>query len=228
MLTSDVLTTLNIIEKQVGFFNVPSVTVISRKNDPYLVLVSCVLSLRTKDKTTIEASKRLFAIAHTPQAMARLTLRRIEKLIYPVGFYHNKAKNILCISRRIIDEFSGRVPRSMEALLSLSGVGRKTANLVLGLAYRIPSICVDTHVHRISNRLGWVESEKPEQTESQLKTLFPKRHWIKLNTILVSFGQNICVPVSPFCTKCNVGPMKTRSVLPKGVLCRRVGVTKFR
>ena len=212
-----IIKTIRLIERQTGKFIVPSVTLISRRRDPYQVLVSCILSLRTKDKTTIEASTRLFKVAYTPSAMVKLNTRRIEKLIYPVGFYHTKAKVILGASKRILWEFSGKVPDTLEDLLSFNGVGRKTANLVLGLGYNIPAICVDTHVHRISNRLGWVKTKSPEDTEEALKKIVPKKDWIDLNTTLVTFGQNICLPVSPFCSRCNVFK-----------LCKRVAVKKAR
>ena len=181
------------------------------------MLVSCILSLRTKDKTTVEASLRLFKAADTPRKMLRLPAPRIEKLIYPVGFYRNKAKVILGASRRITDEFRGRVPATLESLLSLKGVGRKTANLVLGLGFNIPAICVDTHVHRISNRLGWVKTKTPEETEKALEKVIPRSHWIDLNTILVTFGQNLCLPVSPFCSRCPV----FKSCKRRGVRIRR-------
>lgn len=208
---------LNQIRKQISGFVVPSVTVFARSKDPYLVLISCVLSLRTKDKTTVEASNRLFKIADTPRKMLNIFPREMEKIIYPVGFYRTKAKTIHEINKRLVNNFGGKVPARLEDLLSFKGVGRKTANLVLGLGFGIPAICVDTHVHRISNRLGWVKSDKPEETEAQLAEIIPKKYWIDLNTILVSFGQNICLPVSPFCGKCVV----------RGV-CPRIGVSRSR
>jgi len=213
----DALSIMKLIEKQVKEFKLPWVTEVSEKKDPYKVLISCVLSLRTKDKTTQEASQRLFKIASGPGEMVKLSSRRLEKLIYPVGFYRNKTRVILGISRKIVQEFSGRVPGKLEELLSLKGVGRKTANLVLGLGYNIPTICVDTHVHRISNRLGWVKTKSPEQTEEALKKIIPKNYWIRLNTILVAFGQNICLPISPFCSRCHVNRY-----------CKKVGVSRFR
>ena len=209
--------TIRLIKQQSGKFILPSVTLISKRRDPYQVLVSCILSLRTKDKTTIEASTRLFKVAHNPSAMVKLNARRIEKLIYPVGFYRTKSKVILNISRNILSDFSGKVPDNFDNLLSFKGVGRKTANLVLGLGYNIPAICVDTHVHRITNRLGWVKTKSPEETEEALKKIIPKKEWINLNTTLVVFGQNICVPVSPFCSRCNVFK-----------LCKRVAVKRAR
>ena len=212
-----IIKTISLMEKQSKAFIVPSVTQFSFKNDPYLVLISCVLSLRTKDTTTIEAAKRLFKAANSPSKMVNLPLSRLQKLIYPVGFYRNKAKFILEMSRQIIEDFKGAVPDKFDDLLKLKGVGRKCANLVLGLGYNIPAICVDTHVHQISNRLGWLKTKTPEQTEEALKKIVPKGHWIKLNTILVTFGQNICVPVSPYCNMCFVR-----------TLCKRVGVKNWR
>jgi endonuclease-3 len=204
---------IRLMEKQVRKFQVPSVTVVSRKRDPYLVLISCLLSLRTKDKTTFEASNRLFRIASAPKEMVLLSAKKIEKTIYPVGFYRNKAKVIREVSRRIIEDFSGKVPRAREELLTLKGVGRKTANLVLGLGYGIPAICVDTHVHRIANRLGWLSTRDPHDTEAGLEKIFERRYWIKLNTVMVAFGQNMCLPVSPLCNRCFVRKF-----------CQRVGV----
>lgn len=212
-----ILKTVKLVEKQIKSFNVPIVTEVSKRNDPYRVLISCILSLRTKDKTTASASQRLFKVAANPYDMVKLSPGYLAKLIYPVGFYHNKARVIIGISRKIIEDFSGRVPNNLEDLLGLKGVGRKTANLVLGLGYNIAAICVDTHVHRISNRLGWVKTESPEETEKALEKIIPKRYWIRLNTLLVTFGQNICVPISPRCSACYVYKF-----------CKRVGVSKFR
>ena len=201
----NILAVFHLIRKQAGSFNIPYVTIVAdRKKDPYAVLVSCILSLRTKDKTTAEASKRLFKAAATPRKMINLSSSALEKLIYPVGFYHTKARVILGLSKRILKEFNGKVPDTEEELLSLKGVGRKTANLVLGLGYGIPAICVDIHVHRISNRLGWIRTKTPAESEEALIRLIPKRHWIELNTALVTFGQNVCLPVSPYCSRCFV------------------------
>ncbi|MCX5700677.1 MAG: endonuclease III [Candidatus Omnitrophica bacterium] len=213
---TEVLKTLKLICEQVKNYKTPSVTVVSYNKDPYQVLVSCILSLRTKDKTTIEASNRLFKIADNPKGMLKLSNSRIAQIIYPVGFYRNKAKVILSLSDRIIKEFKGKVPNNIEELLSFKGVGRKTANLVLGLGFNIPAICVDTHVHRISNRLGWVQTKNPQETEVALERIIPKRLWIELNTILVGFGQNLCLPVSPFCSRCLVFKFcKRRRVLSR-------------
>jgi len=201
------------IKKQVQSFVIPSVTQIALKADPYQILISCILSLRTKDKVTLEASARLFKVAPGPQDMVKLSLSKVEKLIYPVGFYRVKAKEIIEISRQIIKDFSGKVPNNREALLKFKGVGRKTANLVLGLSFGIPAICVDTHVQRIPNRLGWVKTKDPYETEVALEKMIPKREWIELNTLLVAFGQNICLPVSPYCSCCSVFK-----------LCKKVGL----
>lgn len=211
------LRVFRLIKKRVSKFQTPSVTMFSISKSPYKVLISCILSLRTKDKTTIEASNRLFNVAVAPQDMIKLTAKKIEKLIYPVGFYRNKARAILNLSRKIMNNFNGRVPCSINDLLSLSGVGRKTANLVLGLGFGIPAICVDTHVFRIANRLGWVKTNSPEETEVSLTKIFPKKVWIDLNTVLVAFGQNLCVPVSPFCHNC-----------PVAGFCKKSGVTRNR
>ena len=212
-----IITTLGIIKKQTRGFVVPSVSQFAYKKDPYLVLISCILSLRTKDKTTVEASNRLFRVAKTPKKLAALSPLRIEKLIYPVGFYRTKARAILEASRRIIEEFNGKVPDNLEDLLGFKGVGRKTANLVLGLGFGMPAICVDTHVHRVSNRLGWVKTRNPEETEFALRKILPRDKWIGINTTLVTFGQNTCVPVSPLCSRC-----------PVSGLCKKVGVRTYR
>ena len=185
--------------------------------DPFRVLVACLLSLRTQDTTTGPAAARLFAVAATPAAMLRLTPRAIERLIYPVGFYRTKARVILGICRDLVERFGGRVPDDIDALLTLKGVGRKTANLVVTVGYGRPGICVDTHVHRISNRLGYVRTRTPEHTEAALRARLPRRYWIGYNDLLVAFGQNVCTPISPRCSTC-----------PISALCRRVGVTASR
>lgn len=181
------------------------------------MLIACILSLRTQDTTTGPAADRLFAVADTPRSMLHLTTRAIERLIYPVGFYRTKARVILGICRHLLERFGGRVPDDLDALLTLKGVGRKTANLVVTMGYGKPGICVDTHVHRISNRLGYVRTRTPEETEMALRAKLPKHHWIGYNDLLVSFGQNICTPISPRCSLC-----------PVGGLCRKVGVTTSR
>jgi endonuclease-3 len=188
----------------------------SQREDPFRVLIATLLSARTQDATTLAASTRLFRVAGTPQTMTRLTVKRIERLIYQVSFYRHKARHVKATCRRLVDVFGGRVPTTMEELLTLPGVGRKTANLVLILAFKSQrNICVDTHVHRISNRLGWVHTRTPEETEHALYKAADKRWWPSINLYLVTWGQNICRPVYPRCGAC---------VLFK--MCPREGVTK--
>jgi endonuclease-3 len=171
-------------------------------HDPFRVLVACLLSLRTKDETTGPAAARLFALADTPERMLLLAARTIERAIYPVGFYRTKARVLREISRDLLARFGGAVPDDIDALLSLKGVGRKTANLVVTQGFNKPGICVDVHVHRISNRWGYVKTRTPEETEMALRRRLPRRYWIGYNDLLVSFGQNICLPVSPRCSEC--------------------------
>lgn len=210
---------LRIVKREIRQWDEPVVGVVARESnrDPFRILVSCLLSLRTKDKTTREASTRLFALAHQPATMLTLPIRKIERAIYPVGFYRTKAKSIHAICRRLLDNYGGRVPDSIEELVTLSGVGRKTANLVVTVGYGKPGICVDIHVHRISNRWGYVRTRTPEETEQALRRKLPASHWMTFNDLLVPYGQNLCQPVSPFCSKC-----KLRDC------CDRVGVTQSR
>ena len=185
--------------------------------DPFIVLISCILSLRTKDEVTAKATKRLFARASTPEEMLRLTKEEIEAAIYPVGFYHRKAEQILEICRVLIEQYDSRVPDELEELLKFKGVGRKTANIVITMGFNKLGVAVDTHVHRISNRLGLVTTKTPHQTEFALRELLPQKYWIILNDLLVMHGQNICTPISPKCSIC-----------PITECCKRVGVTRFR
>jgi endonuclease III len=199
-------------------WNPTVLTLVAMENgDPFRVLIACILSLRTQDTTTGPAAARLFALADEPRAMLGLSPKAIESAIYPVGFYRTKARAILGICRDLIDRFGGRVPDDLDQLLTLGGVGRKTANLVVTVGYDKPGICVDTHVHRISNRFGYVKTRTPEETEMALRRTLPRRFWIGYNDLLVSFGQNICAPISPKCSIC-----------PVSALCRRVGVTSSR
>ncbi len=198
-------------------FKEPIVTTISRKKDPYKVLISTVLSLRTKDEVTHKASERLYKKASTPWEMVKLSPNEIEKLIYPVGFYKRKAKNIIEISKILIEKYDGKVPDDIDELLKLPGVGRKTANLVVTLGYGKLGICVDTHVHRVSNRLGIVKTKTPEETEFALRKILPKKYWIEYNDLLVTWGQNICTPISPKCSMCKISSY-----------CNKIGVTKHR
>jgi endonuclease III len=191
--------------------------VAERSPDPFRVLIACLLSLRTKDETTGPASDRLFALADTPEKMRHLEPGQIERAIFPVGFYRTKARVVLGVSRDLIERFDSQVPASIDALLTLKGVGRKTANLVVTQGFGKPGICVDTHVHRISNRLGYVKTSSPEKTEIALRAKLPRRYWIGYNDLLVSFGQNVCLPVSPRCSEC-----------PVRAWCPRVGVKRSR
>jgi endonuclease-3 len=196
----------------------PSVSEVARKNrDPFRVLVATMISLRTKDEVTSSAAERLLSAAPTPKALSELTGARIARLIYPCGFYRVKAKNLKAAARMICRSAGHAVPRGMEELLALPGVGRKTANLVRNLGYGLPGICVDTHVHRVSNRLGWVATKTPEQTERSLMTCLPERFWIPINELLVRFGQTVCVPVSPWCSRC-----------PARGFCSQTGVKRSR
>jgi len=172
------------------------------KNDPYCVLISTILSLRTKDDVTLKGSMRLFEKADNPKAMLKLSAEDIEKLIFPVGFYKTKAVRILEISQTLVDKYDGAVPHTVDELLALPGVGIKTANLTLNLGFNIDAICVDCHVHQISNRMGWIKTKTPEESEKVLQTVMPKRYWIPLNELLVSYGQEICTSVSPKCSMC--------------------------
>ncbi|HSZ95667.1 MAG TPA: endonuclease III, partial [Bradyrhizobium sp.] len=193
---------LNVLRREAPAWNAPIVSFIAvQHRDPFRTLISCILSLRTKDATTAAASIRLFARADTPAAMLALSTKTLERLIFPVGFYRTKARVIRGICRDLIDKFDGRVPDEIDALLTLKGVGRKTANLVVTEAYGKPGICVDTHVHRISNRWGLVRTKTPDKTELALRAVLPARHWIEYNGILVAFGQTICNPVSPWCSR---------------------------
>ncbi|HXY54971.1 MAG TPA: endonuclease III [Nitrospirota bacterium] len=191
------------LKKQVKTLHIPWLEdFASQDRDPFKILISCILSLRTQDKTTEDASARLFALASTPEALSRLSLKTIERAIYPVGFYRVKAGTIKDISREIIRTHDSRVPDTLEELLALKGVGRKTANLVLTRGFNKYGICVDTHVHRITNRWGLVTTKSPNDTELALRQVLPKRFWKDLNGVLVAFGQSICQPVSPFCSRC--------------------------
>jgi endonuclease-3 len=185
--------------------------------DPFRVLISCILSQQTKDHVTGEASDRLYRLADRPDTMLTLSEPQIAHAIYPVSFYKTKARTIRLVCQALLTRFSGRVPDTIEALLSLTGVGRKTANLVVTVGYGKLGICVDTHVHRISNRWGYVSTKTPEQTEIALRLKLPKRHWITYNDLLVPFGQNLCRPISPFCSRC-----------PIERWCIKVGVTVHR
>ena len=206
------------VRRQLRHFNIPYVTEVSEKTkDPFRVLVSCLLSLRTKDEVTAAASKRLFEHATTPKELCKLPVETIERLIYPVGFYRVKARTLKAICKELTERYGSQVPHSVDELVRLKGVGRKTATLVVSMGYGVPAICVDTHVHRITNRWGIVSTKSAHQTEFALYKVVPKRHWIELNTLLVAFGQNVCKPLSPHCSTCGIKNY-----------CRRVGVERSR
>jgi endonuclease III len=197
--------TVRILRREAPKWQTPVVTLIAAASDsPFKVLISCILSLRTQDSTTAQASRRLFALADSPETMVRLSAKKIEQVIFPVGFYRTKAKTILEICRNLNGNYRGRVPDEIDELLKFKGVGRKTANLVVTLGYNKPGICVDTHVHRISNRWGYVKTATPEKTEVALRQKLPKQYWIEYNDLLVSFGQQLCRPISPLCSQCPV------------------------
>ena len=205
------------LAREIDGLELPAVEKISNSQaeDPFQVLIATLLSARTQDATTLAASTRLFRVARTPRTMARLTVRQIERLIYPVSFYRQKAKHVKATCDILVSRFGGRVPTSMDELLTLPGVGRKTANLVLILAFKsLKNICVDTHVHRISNRLGWVRTSTPDETERALYQATEDRWWPYINLYLVTWGQNVCRPVYPRCGACAIAPY-----------CPRVGVT---
>jgi len=205
------------LKKALKAFPTPAVTVISQEHGPFRVLVSCLLSLRTRDEVTAAASARLFALADTPDKLGALAVEDIAQAIYPVAFYRNKAGQLKEIALVLQKKYDSRVPESLEELLELKGVGRKTANLTLTLGHGGMGICVDIHVHRIVNRWGYVRTRSPDDTEMALREKMPKRYWKGLNDLLVTFGQNICRPVSPFCSRC-----------PVEDLCQRVGVGRSR
>ena len=206
---------MRILRREAPKWQTPVVTLIAEASDsPFKVLISCILSLRTQDSTTAQASRRLFALADSPETMVQLSPKTIEQAIYPVGFYRTKAKTILEICGLLIENYHGKVPDEIEELIKFKGVGRKTANLVVTLGYNKPGICVDTHVHRISNRWGYIKTATPEKTEIALRQKLPKQYWIEYNDLLVSFGQQLCRPISPLCSHCRVAKY-----------CSQIGVT---
>ena len=214
----DIHACMRLLKQEVRRWSEPVVGIVAKAScDPFQILIATILSLRTRDQTTAEASERLFRLATTPRAMSRLLARQIERAIYPVGFYRTKARQIRAICHDLLDHYGGRVPDGMAELLTLKGVGRKTANLVVTLGFGKPGICVDIHVHRISNRWGYIRTRSPAESEEALRGKLPKRYWIGYNDLLVPFGQNVCTPISPRCSACKL----TR-------YCSRVGVTTSR
>lgn len=216
--TLDIDAIVEILRREVVGLVVPVVTEFSRKRrDPFDVLISTILSLRTKDDVTRAAASRLLGRARTPAAILSMREDEIARLIFPVGFYKTKARTLRQVCQDLIDRYHGKVPDDIDELLTLKGVGRKTANLVVTLGYGKLGVCVDTHVHRVSNRLGYVVTKTPEQTEQALRDKLPRKYWIEFNDLLVAWGQNICKPISPFCSKCALLSY-----------CRQVGVTRHR
>jgi endonuclease-3 len=209
---------IRLLEKELAQRELPIVSQLAEeRRNPFEILISTLLSLRTKDEVTAAATHRLFALASTPEQMLGLSAEQIQRAIYPVGFYRTKAETIRHVCRELIERFASRVPDTLEALLTIKGVGRKTANLVFALGFNGAGLCVDTHVHRISNRLGYIRTRTPEETEFALRKKLPGEYWLRYNTLLVAFGRNTCRPVSPLCSSCPVQPY-----------CDRVGVTKSR
>ncbi len=209
---------IRILKEEYKRFREPVVSLMANQGqDPFKILIATVLSLRTKDDVTKSACERLFAVADRPETMMRLAVSRIEKLIYPVGFYKVKSNNIINICNVLVSRYGGRVPDTIDELLTFKGVGRKTANLVITLGYGKPGVCVDTHVHRISNRFGYVRTSTPKKTEFALREKLDKKYWIIYNDLLVCYGQNVCKPVSPLCSQCRISHY-----------CDRIGVKNHR
>jgi endonuclease-3 len=215
MRSEDIHQVVRVLRKEVRQWPMPAIG--NYVETPFTTLISCILSLRTQDKTTNAASERLFAIASTPREMLATKVETIEKAIYPVAFYRVKSRTIHAICEQILTRFKGEVPSRLEQLLELPGVGRKTANIVVTLAFRKAGIAVDTHVHRISNRLGYVKTKSADDTEVALRKRLPRRYWLVFNDLLVAYGQNLCKPISPFCSRCKIADY-----------CKRVGVTTRR
>ncbi len=208
---------MKLLAKEFKAYRKPTVRRTSEKKDAFKTLVSCLLSLRTQDKNTEKASNALFVVADTPKKIAKLPIKRLEKLIYSSGYYKNKARSIKYVSKVLLEKYDGEVPKTKEELLSIKGIGPKTANIVLCFAYGKQVIPVDTHVHRIPNRLGLVKTKKPEETEIELMKIMPKRYWREINTLFILFGKNMCLPISPKCSIC-----------PLSELCPRIEVKKYR
>ena len=213
MQREDIHDVVRILKREIRQWPVPALG--KYIETPFTVLIACILSLRTQDRTTLAASDRLFAIATEPELLRAAPVKVIERAIYPVSFYRTKARTIHAICDRLLSQYGGDVPAALDELLSLPGVGRKTANIVVTLGFKKPGIAVDTHVHRISNRLGYVRTRTPEKTEMALRRKLPGKYWIVFNDLLVTYGQNRCKPISPHCSQCRIA-----------VFCKRVGVKK--
>jgi len=215
MRPDDIHSVVRILKREIRQWPVPALA--KYVETPFTTLISCILSLRTQDRTTLAASDRLFAISQTPESMLAVPRKTIERAIYPVSFFRTKARTLHAICEQLLSQFHGKVPSDLETLLTLPGVGRKTANIVVTLAFRKPGIAVDTHVHRISNRLGYVRTKTPEKTEMALRRKLPPQYWMVFNDLLVAYGQNLCRPIGPHCSTCKIS-----------AYCRRVGVKSSR
>ncbi len=215
----DIHQVISILEDETSRWTETALTAVAEqtRRDPFRILIGTVLSLRTKDETTAAACERLFGLVDTPEVMQALSQEVVDRAIYPVGFHATKARNILEICRILVDTYQGSVPDDIDTLVKLPGVGRKTANLVVTIGYGKPGICVDTHVHRISNRWGYIATKNPDQSEFALREKLPPAYWIRYNDLLVMYGQNLCKPVSPFCSRCRLSSF-----------CDRAGVEKHR
>ena len=214
----DIRTIITTLRDEYINWQTPAVTIVAQCNgSPFKVLISCIISLRTKDEVTALASARLFARAQTPEEMSVIPASEISQLIYPAGFYRTKAAQIALMSKQLVEKYHGIVPDEIDELLRFKGVGRKTANLVVTLGFGKPGICVDVHVHRICNRLGYISTKNPDETERVLRLQLPPEYWIEINDLMVAFGQNHCHPVSPRCSSCRLS-----------CICKRIGVKKFR
>lgn len=210
---------IRILRKAIGKYPLPLCNQIKLEygKKPFLILVGCLLSLRAKDATIIHVCRQLFKIAQTPKEILSIPQPKLKKILFKTGFYKTKTKTLREVCKNLLEKHKGKVPNTLEELLSIKGIGRKTANLVLGLGYGIPGICVDTHVHRISNRLGIIKTKTPKETEEALKKILPKKYWIEWNNLIVTWGQNICTPISPWCSKCAIKSY-----------CKRIDVKKSR
>ena len=208
---------MQILSKHYNYSDKTTLNRMRKKPDAFKILISCLLSLRTQDKNTEKVSKQLFEVAQTPQEILALPIEQLEKLIFSSGHYKKKAQTLQHVSKEIIERFNNQVPNNKEALLSIKGIGPKTANIVLAFAFNQEVLPIDTHCHRIPNRLGWVETKTPEQTEKQLEIILPRKYWREFNAIFVQFGKDICQPISPWCSKC-----------PINEYCSRINVIKNR
>jgi endonuclease-3 len=209
--------TMKILEKHFDFIERTTLNRMRKKPDAYKILISCLLSLRTQDKTTEKVSEQLFKVAKTPKEISKLSTKKLEKLIFSSGHYKKKARTLKHVSKELINKFKGKVPDTREELMSIKGIGPKTANIVLNFAYDKLVLPIDTHCHRIPNRLGWIKTKTPEKTEKELEKILPKKYWKAFNGIFVLFGKTICQPISPFCSKC-----------PVRKYCKRINVKRSR